>query len=305
MRGAWIGLLAAALLGALGEARAAPHAASLEGVWTNATATPLQRPAAFDGLTTTAEKAAAYEKSSLEGFLGEKDEVGSRQSEWYELGRMMRVRGEIRTSIVVEPADGQLPYSEAGRQLLKGRQDAVDQRFEGPEVRPAPERCLTGVRGASGVPMFPPAYNGNYLIVQTPRDVVIWTEMAAAPRVIRLAAQGHLPRSIRPWMGDSIGRWEGPTLVVETTNLNPGESFKMPLPIYISEDARIVERFTRLADGGLLYAFSVDDPKVFTQVWRGEQVFRPVKAPLYEYACHEGNYSLPGVLAGARRQEAQ
>jgi hypothetical protein len=147
-------------------------------------------------------------------------------------------------------------------------------------------------------------YNNHYQIVQTPEHVVILVEMNHDARVIPIG-RGHRSDAIRPWMGDSIGWWEGETLVVETVNMHPQESLRTNTGItfYISPDARITERFTRVADGEILYEFSVDDPKIFSRVWRAEMVMTRAEGPVYEYACHEGNYSLPGILAGARADE--
>jgi len=150
-------------------------------------------------------------------------------------------------------------------------------------------------------------YNNTYQIQQDGDHVAILVEMDHDVRVIRLNAKEHLPASIRPWMGDSIGHWEGDTLVVETTNFNPGESLRPGIPtvVYLSPDAKVTERFTRISASQILYQFQVDDPAVYTRTWRGEMPFNISRGPLYEYACHEGNYALPGILAGARHAEAQ
>jgi hypothetical protein len=150
-------------------------------------------------------------------------------------------------------------------------------------------------------------YNNNYQIVQTADSVAIVVEMNHDVRTIRLNAKGHLPPSIRPWMGDSIGRWEGETLVVETTNFNPGESLRpyFGATMYLSKDAKVTERFTRVSPTQILYQFAVEDPTVFSQTWRGEMPLNATKGPVYEYACHEGNYALPGILAGARHGEKE
>jgi hypothetical protein len=305
-RAALVGALSVAVVSLGGASAAAPQVGDLNGLWTNASLTPLERPADFDGLTTTEAAAASFEARRPQEFLASGSEgVGARESEWWELAaRMTRVRGEIRTSIIVDPGDGQLPYSEAGRRLLAAARAGVLTRYEGPEVRPAPERCLAGGGGGNGVPMFATNYNSNYLFVQTPDHLAIWSEMGGAARIIPLTPRPPVPAHIRPWTGDSIGRWSGRTLVVETANFNPGETFKIPAPIYVSEAARVTERFTRVSPTEILYEFTVDDPTAFTRAWKGEQVFRASKGPVFENACHEGNYSLPGILAGARQEEA-
>ena len=283
--------------------RTAWGAPNLGGLWTNTTMTPLQRPKAFQSLTVDPSTAAAFVKASREEFDTEEDGVGGRQSEWWDLAdALTRIGGAFRTSLIVDPADGQLPYNAAGRRLVREGREAPLQALAGPEARPSPERCLTGGAGSSGVPMLPARNNGNYLLVQTRDEIAIWIETGGL-RIIRLGPRSHLPATIRPWMGDSLGRWDGDTLVVETTNLNPGEVHKTPQPISITADARVMERFRRISPTEVLYAFEVDDPAAFTTVWRAELVMRATKGPPYENACHEGNYSLPGVLAGARAEE--
>ena len=143
--------------------------------------------------------------------------------------------------------------------------------------------------------------------MQSPDSVAIVVEMNHDVRTIRLNAKGHLPPSIRPWMGDSIGHWEGETLVVETTNFNPGESLRpyFGATMYLSKDAKVTERFTRVSPTQIVYQFAVEDPQIFSQTWKAEMPLNATKGPVYEYACHEGNYALPGILAGARRDEKE
>ena len=280
--------------------RTAWGAPDLMGLWTNLTLTPLQRPKAFSDLTVEPAAAAAFGKASREAFETEEDGVGGRQSEWWEFApELTRVDGRYRTSLIVEPADGQLPYSEKGRAIARDGVTGTLTRMEGPEVRPSPERCLTGGAGSTSVPMLPGRHSGHYRIIQTRDEVVIAFETSGV-RIIRLGARAHPPAHIRPWAGDSIGRWEGDTLVVETANLNPGELHKTPQPFSISADARVTERFRRVGANEILYTFDVEDPALFTRPWRGEMMFLATDARVFEYACHEGNYSLPGILAGAR-----
>jgi len=269
--------------------------------------TPLERPADFTGPTTTAAKAAAYVASSVAAFNGAAiDDIGGRQSEWFEVGGpMIELGGQIRTSVIVAPPDGKLPYSPGGLARMNAGLNARLAGFSDPEMRPSNERCLTGGSGSSGVPMFPHWDNSIYKIVQTKDHVAIWTESGGTARIIRLNETHHLPANMRPWMGDSIGHWEGGSLVVETTNFNPGETAKSPQRVYISQAAKVTERFTRLARDKILYDFTVDDPATYTTPWRGQLLFRTSKGPILEYACHEGNYSLPGILAGARLQERE
>ena len=195
-----------------------------------------------------------------------------------------------------------MPYTPDARKLLAVWRERMNSNFDQPEYRPPPERCLMGSRGSSGPPMLSSLYQPFYRIVQTADTVAIEAEMDHDVRIVRMGAT-HLPAAITPWMGDSIGHWEGDTLVVETTNFNPGEAFRVQM--LISPNTKITERFTRVSATDIVYQFEVEDPTIYTSVWRGEVPFRAAPGPLLEYACNEGNYSLTGVLAGAREQEAR
>lgn len=301
----WFVLIA---LAALAAAPAAAQQArrDLEGAWSSRSLTTLERRPGFKSLTLAESEATAFEKTvdgrpALPG-----DDTGQVDTEWWEPGlALARVDGQARTSWIVEPADGRLPYSEAGLKALNAALAADRLAFDGPEARPGPERCLMGVGGATGPPIQNAAYNGNYRIVQTPDHVVIVSEMVMTARIIPLRPTPPLPEAMRPWTGDPVGRWEGDTLVVETRGLHPGAAWRMPTRLYLSKDAHVVERFRRAAPDVLRYDFTVEDPTVFTRPWRAEMVLRPATAPMFEYACHEGNYSLAGALAGARRAERE
>jgi hypothetical protein len=173
--------------------------------------------------------------------------------------------------------------------------------YSDPEAAPLSERCLIGFSTTSGPVLLDAIYNSNYQIVQTPDHVMILIEMVHDARIVRLNAE-HNDAAIKPWFGDSIGWWEGDTLVVETTNIHPVHASAGS--IMFSEDGVLTERFTRTADDQILYAFEVDDPGFYSQTWRGEIPFRP-SAGLYEYACHEGNYAMEGILRGSRLDEAR
>jgi hypothetical protein len=168
---------------------------------------------------------------------------------------------------------------------------------DGPEMRSLGERCLMSFGSSAGPPMIPLLYNNNYQIVQTKDAVVILVEMVHDARVVRLNAQ-HKPDSIRQWMGDSIGRWDGDTLVVETVNLRPEQRFNGA-----TDKVKFTERFTRIAPDQISYQFTIEDAAVWDKPWGGEVAMNKSKDNLYEYACHEGNYALPGILAGAREEE--
>jgi hypothetical protein len=289
-------------------------APDLQGTWTNATITGLERPDDLDQLVLTQDVAARVENGTAkfyasidelpEGELAAGADVGGYNSFWMDPGtRLARVRGEIRSSLIVDPADGQIPYSLRGNARLLARYWEL-RNADNPETRLLGERCIVGFGSTGGPPMLPVLYNNNYQIVQSPGHVLILVEMNHDARIIRIGAE-RLPAAIRPWMGDSIGRWEGNTLVVETTQFNPGQSFRASLRhrIYFSSDARVIERFTRVSAKEILYEFSVEDPTVFSQVWRGEVPMLAAEGQIYEYACHEGNYSMQGILAGAREED--
>jgi hypothetical protein len=276
-----------------------------DGIYTNATETPLERPAEFVGPTVAAVEAAAYEKARVAAFEKVEDGVGGRQSEWWERGSpMVRIDGAIRSSLVVDPPDGKLPYTPAGRKALADGVTAQLSAFNDPEVRPSSERCLTGGSGSTGTPIFPGNYSSFYQFVLTEHHLAIAMEVVHEVRIIEIGARRPAPPEPRRWAGNSVGWWEGQTLVVETRGFMPGDAYKAPGVIYISPQAKVTERFSRTPAGEILYAFEVDDPGTFSRTWRAEKVFRPTTKPMFEFACHEGNTSVEGILAGARQVEA-
>ena len=300
-----------ALGGAAVAARAAARpkvaAADFTGYWTNASGTPLERPAAFKTLTLSAADARAYEAREgriVRGVPG--DDVGQDSAEWFgPAPPLLRIGGQARTSWIVDPADGRLPYSPAGRAAL-GRELRLIGNFDEPEVRPTAERCLLGFGTPADAPLlYTPQTNGAYEFVQTPDGLAIRAESNHDLRIVTFSGGLDGP-ALRPWMGVSRGGWDGATLVVETEGFNRGEGLRsLPFLLYLSADAKVTERFTHTGPGEMLYEFAVDDPAVFTRPWRGELMFRRLAAPIYEYACHEGNYSLTNILAGARREDAE
>ena len=300
-------------------------APSLEGDWTNATFTTLQRPKDFKSLVATPAEAAAYvakRKNKLVGIEtapepkppepakgppGEPppSEVGDIQSEWYEMEvGLLSLDGQLRTSIITDPADGRLPYNAAGKKAAEDAEHVDDHDFSNPEVRMPDERCLLALGGVTGPPMLVSSYNAHYRIIQTPREIAIYSEMIHDVRIVRIGAS-HPAVPTHPWMGDSIGWWEGDTLVIETVDQNPGGGYRFlgGGVFYTSPAAKVVERLTRVSPTQIRYAFTVEDPAAYTRPWRGELVFNTSTAAMYEYACHEGNYSLPNILAGGRAQE--
>jgi hypothetical protein len=205
----------------------------------------------------------------------------------------------------VEPADGKPPLTEAGKAATAAR--TKSRGYTDPEARPNDERCLVAIGLTEGPPMMNGGFNGHYQIVQTRDHVAIYVEMNHDVRIIRLTDHARPHASITPWMGDSIGWWEGDTLVVETTHLNPKGAYVGGLTggFAYAPGAKVIERFTRKAKDLFLYEFTILDPVTFAKPWRAEMPFRTARGPLYEYACHEGNYSLPNILRGARVEEAE
>jgi hypothetical protein len=300
---------AAALVGAGGAARAAPAAklppfGDLTGVWTNGWYTWLERPKDFKTLIVTPAQAEAFEapRRALNGdLLDPHDTLGQATSEFPDQGPgLARIRGEIRSSWIVDPPDGRVPWTkEALARRPSG--DEPPELFDNVETRPTDERCLTA--SGAGAPILNSHDTNLIQIVQTRDCVVIVSEKNHDARIVRLGVAlrpGESTPGFSGWMGVSIGRWEGATLVVETSGLRPGLT-KLNDALSLSDHSRVVERFTRSGLREITYEFEVADPTLFTRPWRGEMVFRPAEGQLYEVACHEGNYSLPSILAAARQ----
>ena len=306
-------LVAAAVLALPLAAQAAPKAAhpDLTGLWTSASLTMLERPEIVPTRIVPEAAAAAYERAVMAADAKDSDDVGGRSSEvgfWNFGGRFARIDGQVRAAWIVDPDDGRLPFRPEGL-AARARDLARHQDSANPETRTASEQCLlTGWAGA-GPPMLNAPYANATQIVQTKDAVAIVLEAVHDARVVPLVegpgAARHTPAALHPWMGDSVGWWDGATLVVETVHFNPGDAVKYPLTLYVSPRARVTERFSKMADGRLRYAFTVDDPDVYARPWRAEMALNRIPGALMEYACHEGNYALPGMLAGARHEEAQ
>ncbi len=217
--------------------------------------------------------------------------------------------GEPRSSLITDPEDGRRPpFTDEGQRRIAERRASARQfgPYDNPENRPLGERCILSFGSNGGPPMLPNYfYNNNYTIVQTPDAIMIMTEMVHDVRIIRLGESHPLPEHMRPWLGDSRGRWEGDTLVVETTNIHPEQPmFALSAAQFLpSESVRVIERFTRPSEHQLNYEFTVEDPVILTAPISGEMPFNRLDGMLYEYACHEANYALENVLSGARVQE--
>ncbi|MEX0738764.1 MAG: hypothetical protein WD071_05440 [Pseudohongiella sp.] len=287
-----------------------------QGLWTNASITTLQRNDRYDKLVLDPDEVAAVTAAHPQnvrqatddnlqaGELLDGSDLGMGRGYnafWIDPGSSFGVvKGEHRTSWITEPADGRIPYSEEGQQLRREFRAHFSSN-DGPEGRSLGERCLIGFGGTGGPPMLNVLYNNNYQFVQTDDYLMILVEMNQDARIIPINGE-HRPAELQQWLGDSVGWWEGDTLVVETRHLHPQQAGGAQ--VNLSDEGRVIERFTRYSDDQILYEFEVEDPVYYTQVWRGEMSFNTSDARLYEYACHEGNYGLPGILAGARRAEA-
>ena len=292
----------------------------LQGIWTSASVTTLERDKLLGKtLVLDVENARQLERQSAFNVLAEADSAPSDPNRlpptdgdtdagynafWIDPGtRLAEIDGGYRTSFIVDPDDGQIPYSAAAGMAFF--QYGQDSGYDGPEQRPLGERCMVGFGSSGGPPMLPVLYNNNYQIVQNKNYVLILAEMNHDARIIRLNDE-HRNDIFEPWLGDSIGYWEKNTLVVETINFHPQQSFRFAIKhsLYLPQTAKVTERFTRTGDDKILYEFTVEDSDAYTQPWIAEIPFRKAESPMYEYACHEGNYALPGILAGARREEA-
>lgn len=290
----------------------------LQGFWSNQSVTTLTRSANVPKLVLTPEEAKELEtkftwnvnEASQTGIVdvnkpppgGQGAQFGTTgyNAFWLDHGRhYATVKGEIRSSWLTEPANGRLPTKPgAGRAAGAGGYGT----FDGPETRPLAERCIISYSRSAGPVMQNSLYSNNYQIVQAKDHVLINVEMNHDARIIPLveskADVKHTAGAIQPWFGDSVGWYEGDTLVVETTNVNPKQRGQM------SPTGKMTERFTRWSASEILYEFTVDDPELYSATWKGEMTLHASKEPVYEYACHEGNYALTGILAGARVQEA-
>lgn len=303
--------------------RASDGHLSLSGVWTNATVTSLTRPPGVKLVVSKAEADALAKANPFQRLI-EAEEGPSDQNDkllddgnsdrgynafWLDPGSSLTVvKGEFRTSFIVEPSNGQLPLSDQGKaRVAQARAERQKTLFTGPEALPLPERCLIGFSGSGGPGMLNTIYNNNYEIVQTPTSVVIVVEMVHDARTIPIvkdkASARHGPAALSPWLGDAVAWWEGDTLVIETVHVNPQQGRNGP--VFLSPEGKVTERLTRVSDSQIFYEFQVEDPFYYTQPWRAELSLNARKERVYEYACHEGNYAMAGILGGARLQESQ
>ncbi len=320
----------------------------LQGNWTNETQTPLERMGGAGGTLTDEQAAAIEKRAqAVEEFRDRPSDpnrpappkggesgrlaapgqpsfieliseaaggaVGGYNGFWLDPGlNVIRIDGVARSSIIIDPPNGRLPaLTDAGKKRLAEISARAKKfgEFDHPEVRPLSDRCLLSFGSNAGPPMLPNYfYNNNYTIVQTKDHVMMMSEMVHDVRIIRLNTTTHLPAAIKPWLGDSIGRWEGDTLVVETTNIHPMQLEQTSiLWAYrgATENLKVTERFTRTGPDTILYRFTMDDPATFTAPFTGELPFTKMDEMIYEYACHEGNYAMTNILGGERAKEKQ
>jgi hypothetical protein len=295
--------------------RALPRTADghpdLQGYWTNDSYTPLERPAEFAGKATfTPKEAEAFVRSRLDRLEGQsRTDIHYDDAIWQK--ENYEKEANLRTSLITSPANGILPplTSDATRRnaarlaALKGQgpSDSVQHRSLG-------ERCITW--GNVGPPMLPPTYNANFQIIQTPETILIRHEMMHDVRIVYMDGRPHAGPGARYLSGDARGRWDGDTLVVDTTNFTDKTPFRGPpsntrQDIFSSDRMHVVERFTRVDANTMRYEFTVEDPGTWVTPWSGETPIRRFEGPIYEYACHEGNYGLPNILSAARAQERE
>ena len=310
-----LALFAATALSAQNKAawkmpRTADGHPDLQGIWNNSTRTPLERPAEFAGKpTVTDAEAKVWEQKehqawqeldgTSEGPLHKtkgSEGTGAYNVLFYDMGSgLARVDGVKRTSMVVDPPDGKIPP--VVPQARERSRAAAARSASNVKNRGLSERCI--FVSMSGPPMLPTLYNNNYQIVQTADSVMIMAEEIHDVRIIRMNAQ-HRPSNMRSWLGDSVGHWEGDTLVVETTNFTDQTHFRGS-----SQDLKVTERFTRVDANNIVYKATLEDASTWTKPWTVELPFAAASGPIYEYACHEGNYAIEDILAGARKAEAE
>ena len=271
----------------------------LQGTWDFAQLTPFERPGAFAGKDSISdEEAEEFAQQRITSQDKDKRDGGAAADVerayndfWWDFGK----RVAKQTSLVVDPPDGRVPAATAAAQA---RAAARRGKYDNPEERPLAERCVLGFN--SGPPMVPSAYNNNMQLVQTRDNVVILNEMIHSARIVSLSGRPHASKEIRSLTGDSIGHWEGDTLVVDTTNFSQEAGFRGA-----TANMHLVETFTRVDNDTLRYEFTVEDPATWARKWTASIPMTKTSELIYEYACHESNYGMVGVMKGARFEDIQ
>jgi hypothetical protein len=280
----------------------------LQGTWSNQTLTPLERPAEFAGKPVLTEaEAAAYEKGLVEQGNVDNREPGTERDValaynqvWWDRGQ--KIVADRRTSLIVDPADGKIPPLTPAAQKRRAAEreaSAQEKTAASWEVFDVYSRCIM----RSALPRLSTGYNNNYEIVQSPGYVAILQEQVHETRIIPVGNRPHVDGSVRQWLGDSRGHWEGNTLVVETTNFT--DQARSSTFQFATKNMRLVERFTRTGDRTIDYEFTVSDPETWTRPWTAKLPWNRIDGLIYEYACHEGNYSMENMLSAARAAEAK
>jgi hypothetical protein len=267
----------------------------LQGIWNNSTQTPLQRPAALGTKQVYTDEELVKLRLRNHDVAPQDGDPGTYNQFWWEEGGLLK-----QTSLIVDPPDGRIPPLTAeGERRRKARAAGGDDRNDNPEERNLAERCIT-----RGAPKLPGGYNNNFQIVQTPQYLAIEQEMIHDVRIVPLDGRPHAPAAVRSYLGDSRARWDGDTLVVETTNFrNNVDETSYNCCGFAGEHLTIVERFTLVDQDTIDYRYTVDDPTIFTRPWTVSLPMRRSPGPIFEYACHEGNRAMEGILRGGRAQE--
>jgi len=274
--------------------------ADLQGMWKNSNLTPLERASGFTQLAITAADAERLRAEYVDppDAANVPDDPGRLLDRTFE-----PIRGELRSALIIDPGDGKIPWQALSKEKAVALRRAVFTAFDNPEQRPPLERCL----GSAAVPpMQPTADNNMYQIVQTPATIVIMSEFIHDARMIRMNST-HSPAVITSWLGDSIGWWEHDTLVIETKHFSPGSAFRLGVRhlFLVSPQAMVIERFTRVSRDELNYVYTVNDPAHYTRPWTAETHWMHSNGRMFEFACHEGNYSMRGMLEAARSHDAE
>jgi hypothetical protein len=272
----------------------------MQGIWKNSNLTPLERPEGFHQLALTPAEAKELE---AQYYLGPGPNKPDDPGRLLEARSFEPIRGELRSSQIIDPKDGRIPWNEVYKEKSSALRRAGLTAFDNPEQRPPLERCL----GSTGAPPMQPNPESNfYLFVQTPGTTVIMSEVSHDARIIRMNST-HSPAAITSWLGDSIGWWDKDTLVVETKYFAPNSAVRMSgrYLFLVSPQTTVIERFTRLSEQEMNYVFSVSDPTYYTRSWSGETHLRHSKERMFESACHEGNYSMRNILEAARVRDAK
>jgi hypothetical protein len=297
----WLSIMAAAAqAGEYRPPRLPDGQIDLQGVWSHKNITPLERPAELKSFVISREEAAQLQARIL-AKTNDQSKPGEPAEYFWERG-VEAIRGEYRSSIITDPADGKIPATDHFKALAKRTGAAVLTAFDGPEARPGSERCLAAISAAPPVTAVPAADLRQF--VQTPQFIAIASEELHEARIVRMNAR-HGPAAVVSWLGDSIGWWDGETLVIETKYFSPTSAARggPGSLFFVGPDTTVTERITRVSADELRYLFTVEDATYYTQPWKGETHFGRSSDQMLEYACHEGNYSLGNALMSARELE--